>query len=82
MSVWSSVFVNDDPLLEIPERDYYSCDVLDGVGSIDLATTWHECIRFCVDYPKGENQLLLTVDEARALIDRLTTAIARVEVTP
>jgi hypothetical protein len=80
VSIWSSIFVNDDPLLNIPERDNYNCEILSGVGSIDVATTWHECIRFCVDYPKDETQLLLTTDEARALIERLTTAIARVEV--
>ena len=84
MSIWSSVTALDgtlDPdgdLDGIPERDEYNADNLaDGsTYSIDVATTWHECVRLTIDTNVGTRRgtekcsawLILNEEEVDALI--------------
>jgi len=87
MSIWASVAWVDgqaDVLVDIPERDNYTAEPVEGTTyAIDVATaTWaHDGVRLCVyegdDYAHP-CKVILSATEAGELMRRLGRALERI----
>jgi hypothetical protein len=86
VSIWTSVSENPDTLECIPERNAYGGESVPGrTGGVDFATatSWNSLIRFgVVEVGRGDEvgvgvsaELLITVDEAEAVIRNLQACI-------
>ena len=85
MSIWSSVRLEGDPLSDLPARDGYTGELdTPGLstpepGAVGVATAigWHDFIRLSCDGGQlpSQGEVLITIDQAKALIQALTIAI-------
>lgn len=79
MSIYGSV--QPQTLCQIPERDYYSGNVIEGrptmMVDVAVSASFHNCIRLSLVL-EHDQDLLLTIDEAQLLIETLGKAIKAV----
>jgi hypothetical protein len=80
MSIYGSI--QPQELCNIPERDRYNGQVVDGrptmMVDVAVALSWHDCIR--LNIVRSDDQiLLLTVEEASMLVDTLNKAIGAIK---
>ena len=87
MSIWCSI--HPSTLDEIPQRDRYTGDPIDGLVPIGVdvatATSWNNLVRLSI-YGGGYDQataeageVLITADEVHELIRMLTEAVERMK---
>ncbi len=76
MSIYGSI--QPRALCEIPERDYYSGEVIEGKPTmmVDVAVSpsFNDCVRLSLVL-EGDQDLLLSTDETALLIETLMKAI-------